>query len=210
MEQTDVGTPRSLKEKQRQEREELILQAAEDVLMAKGYRETCVDEIASRVGIAKGTVYLHFPSKEDLVVALFARDVRQLLVQVDQIIDMDGTAHTRLEAVLSCVYGTLFLKRMQLLYAIYNSVESQRQCLASGENMRELWERMTTRVSDLLEAGKAAGEFDQTIPTSVMLSTFFSLLSTKSYERLIVEEKMSGDELAKHFGRIYFKGITNL
>ncbi len=67
-----VTAPRSLKEKQRQEREALILQAAEEVLMEKGYHETSIDEIAARVGIAKGTVYLHFPSKEDLVIGLFS------------------------------------------------------------------------------------------------------------------------------------------
>ena len=47
-----VTAPRSLKEKQRQEREALILQAAEEVLMEKGYYETSIDEIAARVGIA--------------------------------------------------------------------------------------------------------------------------------------------------------------
>ena len=47
-----VTAPRSLKEKQRQEREELILQAAEEVLAEKGYYETSIDEIAARVGIA--------------------------------------------------------------------------------------------------------------------------------------------------------------
>src|SRR5713226_1799238 len=85
MEQTDVGTaPRvSLKEKQRQEREALILQVAEEVLLEKGYHEASIDEIASRVGIAKGTVYLHFPSKEDLVVAIFERDMQQLLQYID-------------------------------------------------------------------------------------------------------------------------------
>ncbi|TMC17177.1 MAG: helix-turn-helix transcriptional regulator, partial [Chloroflexi bacterium] len=51
----------SLKEKQRREREELIIQAAEEVLQEKGYYETSMDEIAARVGIAKGTIYTHFP-----------------------------------------------------------------------------------------------------------------------------------------------------
>ncbi len=169
-----------------------------------------MDEIASRVGIAKGTVYLHFPRKEDLVIALFVRDMQQLLEQVDQILSRDDTAYTRLEAILHCMYGTLFVKRMQLLYSIYTSVELHRQCTTRVESMRELWESLAARVSALLEKGKAAGELDQTIPTPVMLSAFFSLLSPKSYERLIVEGKMAGDELVTYLGRIYFKGITNL
>ena len=40
---TQTTTPRSLKEKQRQEREALILQAAEEVIMEKGYHETSID-----------------------------------------------------------------------------------------------------------------------------------------------------------------------
>ena len=55
-----VTASRSLKEKQRQEREELILQAAEEVLAEKGYYETSVDEIASRVFIENWTFYIYF------------------------------------------------------------------------------------------------------------------------------------------------------
>src|SRR5947207_14558723 len=91
--------PRSLKEKQRQEREALILQAAEEVLMEKGYHETSIDEIAARVGIAKGTVYLHFPSKEDLVIAIFERDMQQLLQYIDSTMDSTLTAGEKIEAI---------------------------------------------------------------------------------------------------------------
>ena len=102
-------TPRSLKEKQRQEREALILQVAEEVLMEKGYHETSMDEIAARVGIAKGSVYLHFPGKEDLVVAIFARDMQQFLQAVEEAIEgtaaSELTARAKLEAVLHFMYG---------------------------------------------------------------------------------------------------------
>ena len=199
----------SLKEKQRHEREELILQVAEEVLAEKGYYETSIDEIASRVGIAKGTVYLHFPSKEDLVVAIFRRDMVQLLENVDGVIDSEETIHDKVGAILRCMYGRFFVKRMQLFYSIYNSGDSKRHWKDHGEKLGECWEQLAQRMSALLEQGKAAGEFDATIPTPVMLSAFFSLLSPRSYERLMVEGKMAGDELAMYLGRIYFKGISN-
>jgi hypothetical protein len=41
-----------------------------------------------------------------------------------------------------------------------------------------------------------------------MLSAFFSLLSPRSYERLVVGAHMPTDELVKHLVRIYFKGIA--
>src|ERR1700741_3101509 len=122
MEQAKAGTaPRSLKEKQRREGEELILKEAEEMLMEKGYYETSIDEIAARVGIAKGTVYLHFPSKEDLVVAILMRDLQHLLVKIDEVTATDATAHDKVEAILHCAYDTIFIKRMQLLSNLYHS-----------------------------------------------------------------------------------------
>ena len=204
---------RSLKEKQRQEREALILQVAEEVLMEKGYRETSMDEIAARVGVAKGTVYLHFPSKEDLVVAIFARDMQQFLQAVEVAIEgaaaSELTARAKLEAVLHFLYSGLFSKRAQLLSTMYNNTDLRRFFHEKGTCMRDIWEHLATRITALLEEGKADGEFDPSIPTTVMLSAFFSLLSPRSYERLLAGgAPMSPDELVMHLARIYFKGIA--
>ena len=74
--------------------------------------------------------------------------------------------------------------------------------------MHAQWEQLSARISSLIEEGKAAGEFDTTLPTSVMLNAFFSLLASKLNERLIAEGQMSPDEPVKYLGRFYFKGIT--
>ena len=198
---------RSLKEKQRQEREALILKIAEEVLLEKGYYETSMDEIASRVGVAKGTVYLHFPSKEDLVVAIFAQDLQQFSEGIEAIMASELPVRAKIEAFLHFMYGGFFSKRTQLLYAIYNNIDLRRLFFEKKGCMRDLWEDLAARVTKLLEEGKAAGELDTTIPTNIMLNVFFSLLSPRSYERLVVGEQMSPDELAKYVVQIYFKGV---
>src|SRR3954454_18714542 len=43
-----------------------IVRAALDVFVEKGFAAARMDEIAKRAGVTKGTVYLYFPSKEDL------------------------------------------------------------------------------------------------------------------------------------------------
>jgi TetR/AcrR family transcriptional regulator, fatty acid metabolism regulator protein len=205
---TQTTSPRTLKEKQRQEREALILQAAEEVLMEKGYHETSIDEIASRVGIAKGTVYLHFASKEDLVFALFAQDLEKFQQLVDSTVASELTARAKMEAILHVLYGSFFSKRFQLLYSLSNSADLRRIFVEKKGCMREMWEQISALITILLEEGKADGEFDTTIPTSVMLSAFFSLLSPKSYDRLMIEGQMSQEEVSRQLGRIYFKGIA--
>src|ERR1700738_5241164 len=74
-----------LKEKLRQERAQLILDITEEMLIEKGYHDTSMNEVATRVGIAKGTLYQHFSAKEKLFLALIARKIalfQQFIVQV--------------------------------------------------------------------------------------------------------------------------------
>ena len=89
-----------LKEWQRLQREQLILDAADQLFVEKGYHDTAIDDIAARVGISKGTVYLHFASKEDLVFALLERGVGQLQATLDEILAAPGTPREKLSAVM--------------------------------------------------------------------------------------------------------------
>jgi TetR/AcrR family fatty acid metabolism transcriptional regulator len=208
MDTTSSPRPLSLKEKQRLEREELILQAAEDVLVEKGYYEMSVDEIASRVGIAKGTVYLHFASKEDLVVALFNRDVQKLYQLAEESITSAPSARAKMETILRLMYGGLTDRRLHMLTAIFDTIDLRKIFVEKKKCLKGVWGQFETLITSVLEEGKAAGEFDLTIATSVMRGAFFTLLSPKSYERLIKEEQVSPAELAEQLGRLYFKGIA--
>jgi TetR/AcrR family transcriptional regulator, fatty acid metabolism regulator protein len=205
-----VHTPAtSLKEKQRREREELIIQAAEEVLQERGYYETSMDEIAARVGIAKGTIYTHFPGKEELVIAIFKRTMQTFLEGIDAVIEAEPTPRARLEALLQFVYTGFYSKQASLLSSMYNGVDLKRMIVEKGGCMSDLWQSLVSRVTMLLEEGKAAGEINSSIPTKVMLISFFSLFSPKSYDRLVLGDDFSHEELVKYLRQIYFNGIAN-
>src|SRR6266568_3030385 len=55
-----------------------ILRAARAVFARQGYASTVVDDIAAQAGIAKGTLYLYFPSKEQIYLAALIEEARQL------------------------------------------------------------------------------------------------------------------------------------
>lgn len=206
--QTVHTPPTSLREKQRIEREALILQAAEEVLEEKGYYDTSMDEIAARVGIAKGTIYAHFPGKEELVVAIFKRDIQTFLQGIDGAIAAEPTPTARLEALLEFIYSGLYSKQTRLLSSMYNGVDIKRMIVEKGGCMSDLWECVVSHVTQLLEEGKVAGEITSSIPTKVMLFSFFSLFSPKSYDRLLLGEDYSQQDLFKYLCRIYFNGIA--
>lgn len=208
--QTERRAHLSLKERQRKEREALIITTAEEVFLEKGYHNTSIDEIAARVGIAKGTVYLHFPGKEELVVAILERDMQSFLQGIDAIIasDVYATPQIKLEAVLNYMHTGLFNKQAHLLATIYSGVDLKRKIMEPDSVIHELWHGVVTRVTALLEQGKAAGELDKGVPTQVMLMTIFGIFSPKGYQHLLQDDSISSDEIAKHLIRVCFNGIT--
>jgi AcrR family transcriptional regulator len=54
----------------KEEAKSRILEAANKVFAEKGYHEATMDDIAKRLGVSKGAIYLYFPSKEDLFEAM--------------------------------------------------------------------------------------------------------------------------------------------
>ena len=95
---------RSLKERQREERERLILQEGETLILEKGYNDTSMDDIATRVGVSKGTLYLHFASKDDLLLAIIETNLRAFTESMNAIITSEGSPRKKLEGLIRLVY----------------------------------------------------------------------------------------------------------
>ncbi len=83
-------------EKAEQTREEL-LSAAEQVIAARGYEASSVDEIAAAAGLTKGAVYSRFGSKEDLLFAIFERRSAEGLGALGQALAGEVSLEERLD-----------------------------------------------------------------------------------------------------------------
>jgi len=200
-------TTRSLKERQREERAALILRAAYDVLVEKGYYEASIDEIAARVGIAKGTVYLHFASKEDLVGALVEQQIVESLALVDQTISEETTVRARLEQIFLHTYTGL-QKERQLLPELNNILGLSKGVIEKRVELQARIAEVTERIASLFEEGKRTGELDPTVPTPIMVATFVALLSPPGYEQLLTSGQCSPAELVTYVSRIFFPSIV--
>ncbi len=86
--------PRRVRRKENRPAE--IAAAALAVFGERGFSATKLEDVASRAGIAKGTIYLYFATKEDL----FRAVVRQELIPVLEGLEATVTAHTGPQAAL--------------------------------------------------------------------------------------------------------------
>ena len=199
---------RPVKEELRDVRARYILDAAREVLLEQGYEDASMDEIAARVGIAKGTLYQHFPSKRDLLLALFETHLAQFEQAVDEAAAAPATARVRLEQVIRHVYRDR-PGAHPLVLLLTRNVEL-RKSLGSGEasGPGRRWEEVRSRIARMLEEGVADGSFAPELPTGLMLNAFLGCLLLGRPRLGLAAEQPSEHDLAGHAARILFDGIS--
>ncbi len=137
-----------------------ILAAARQVLEQRGLEAMTMEEIAAAAGVAKGTLYLYFQSKDDLIQALITLVAENILKDVEAALQAPGMPAEKLRRVVSVLLE--YLNRERLLFPIY-ARELLRGKRESREgfwrNYQELEERFVTLVTSLFAEGIAAGQF---------------------------------------------------
>src|SRR5215211_3357234 len=86
--------------REREERRQVIMAAARALFDEHGVEATSVDAIAARAELAKGTLYLYFKSKEELLIALLEHDLSQLRATAATMFDQVPSARAALELLL--------------------------------------------------------------------------------------------------------------
>ncbi|MBN1535806.1 MAG: TetR/AcrR family transcriptional regulator [Anaerolineales bacterium] len=65
------------------ERKDQILEAAADVFTKKGFDQARMDDIANQTGLSKGTLYLYFKSKDELIIAILEKIFHSVVKQLE-------------------------------------------------------------------------------------------------------------------------------
>jgi AcrR family transcriptional regulator len=64
-----------------------ILQAATELFVQHGYRKTSVDDVSRKAGVAKGTVYIHFKNKADLMLHAIAEEKKHYIAELKPVLE---------------------------------------------------------------------------------------------------------------------------
>src|SRR5690625_3971717 len=77
-----------------------IIDAAVQVIAENGYHASQVSKIASKAGVADGTIYLYFQNKEDILISLFEVKMGDFINKIDQKIATKETANEQLYTLI--------------------------------------------------------------------------------------------------------------
>ena len=139
-----------------------ILDAAKEVLRESGFKGMTMDEVASRAGLGKGTIYLYFESKDDLALSVIDRGNLRLQDRLKSILKMHGSAKERLRAMIvervmyrfECAQG--YSQGLdELLWAIRPQLQERREKYHHAESLI---------FAEILIEGRTLGEFSYEDP----------------------------------------------
>lgn len=191
------------------EREDYIFQITEEILSEKGYYDMSMDEVASRVGISKVTLYRHFKSKEDLVFSLFFRHLPSFLKDLDQLISTDLPIIKKIESIIHmCILN--FLKRDSVFSLSFISSLGELPIFLKSKQkeLKNIEQTLADYLIPLLEEGKSRGVIDGEIPSELLLRTFFGIISSVNLQQGMKNHPLSKNALAEIGTRLYMKAIT--
>lgn len=147
-----------------------ILTAAREVMERHGVDAATMGEIAQAAGIAKGTIYLYFHSKEELIQALMSQVGENMHRDLKAIIDTSYSPRDKLPRVLAVLVD--YLERERALFPIYMRDFAQ-WMLPGGRGrfnrIHELEGQILALLHHLFSEGVATGDF---IPADPKLLTF--------------------------------------
>jgi TetR/AcrR family transcriptional regulator len=89
------------RQRRKEARPQELLDAALELFVEKGFAATRAEEVAARAGVSKGTLYLYYPSKEDLLKAVILRNISHEIAEGFGIVKAhEGRAADLLQLVL--------------------------------------------------------------------------------------------------------------
>ena len=153
-------------------REDAIVSSVNRLLAEKGFDVMTVDEVAADVGIAKASLYKHFPSKEALAAAAMVRVLEQALTFVATLKTQPQPSPVdQLRAVARWTMQVQLAGEMP-------SLPSQNSSLRAALTSHKLYLDRLMEISDTLgawiTAAQATGHLNPNLPAEVVLYTLFA------------------------------------
>ena len=181
------------KKQQFEAREEAILDAVNRLLSDKGYDLMTMDDVADAVGVAKGSLYKHFSSKEKLAAAVMTRLLSQTLEVLDKM-PPEWSAFKRLEEILR--WSLQHRMRGGVPHLPSTRGALQRALMFNLEYLA-LALKVNNRFCTLVKEAKVIGDIQPNLPDDVIVYTLYARSCDPTVDYLLRDGKLSNDQIVE-------------
>lgn len=195
----------SFKQQMLAAREEAIIGVVNRLLSEKGFEAMTVDEVAFDVGVAKASLYKHFPSKEDLAAAALVRMMERAVAHLGQI-PLNDPPIAKLKAAARWMMALKLQGEMP-------NLPSQNSTLRATLVGNKIYVDALMHISDTLggwiEAAQKAGQISLQLPAIVVLYTLYARACDPVLEFLKVSELYTEQQILQMVELSCFEGLAS-
>lgn len=159
-----------------------IIQAAEQLFRTRRFHEITLDEIARAADVGKGTIYLYFSDKENLIFDAAVAGFDEMCDLLPRRSEEGGEFRDGLLRMCETISG-FFQSRRPLFRIILSEGE---RAMERGGSLRTRWQerrkKMTEAVAAIIAEGAIAGEIRADVPAEVLAEYLLGMLRTRSWE----------------------------
>jgi TetR/AcrR family fatty acid metabolism transcriptional regulator len=187
------------------DKREAILKAATQVFATHGFFQSQVADVARAAGVAAGTVYLYFRSKDDLLVSLFERTMQEAIAECRDALDGVTDPRERLTRI-----GRSHLERLgrDRDLAVVFQVEL-RQSTKFMERFSSSYLRdYLGLIRETLAEGQTAGQFRQDINPTIAAKVFFGALDEMATNWMLSRRRYSLAAQADVIVDLFINGVA--
>jgi AcrR family transcriptional regulator len=174
---TSLPAPAGRRDRQKQERERRILSAARRLFDRDGYVNTSMEQVAARAGLAVGTLYNYFSSKDQLLLAISQVDTEHLLKIGERILaDPPDDPVEAIAALTDVMVQGITAGERRLWRELF--VASIAAPDGLGARLFALDMRLIAQLTTMLDLLKERGSIDATVDTSRAAGLFYGICLT--------------------------------
>ena len=185
-------------------REDAIIRSVNLMLAQKGFDAMTVDEVAADVGIAKASLYKHFPSKEDLAAAAMVFVMRRAQQYLDEL-PTEATPFEKLKLVVRWVMN---LKLAGEMPSLPSQNSSLRTTLMNNKDYMDGLMDVSDRLGAWIEAAQAQGDISSKLPAIAVLYTLYARACDPVLEFLKMGDLYNDDQVIDLVMATCFDGIN--
>jgi AcrR family transcriptional regulator len=194
----------SFKEQMLRAREDAIIDNVNRLLAEKGFEAMTVDEVAAGVGIAKASLYKHFPSKEDLAAAAMVKVMRRAQDFICGLTEQTPP----LENLRAVVRWTMELKLAGQMPSLPSQNSTLRATLMGNKDYMDGLMEVSDRLGAWIEAAQSQGTVNPRLPAIAVLYTLYARACDPVLEFLKMGEQHSDAEIIDLVLSTCFDGLN--
>lgn len=180
--------------------------AAVRIFFEKGYSGASLQDVATEVGVLKGSLYYYFASKEDLLLRIMKESHAQS-EKISEEIEAKGLPAAEELAELLEALMKWYLGNVERVAIYFN--ERLRLTGTRLEEVQAEGRRFEQRIYNLLVRAKEDGQVDQELDLRLTVRLFLGALnSVPTWYRPGQKHRLSNEKIAAQFSRMILKSIA--